>query len=516
MKGSVPSRRLSGIDAAFLYLERKEIPLHIASVCVFDGPIPFQEFVAGIDSKLHLMPRYRQKVVAPPFNIGYPTWEPDPNFDIRRHIFRVRVPAPGGDAELEALASKILSKLMDRGKPLWDIYVIEGLKDGRGAILVRVHHSLADGVSGAALMRVMLDTTPAGSRTARKGRPAPEEHLPGPPPNHSFADAVASAVRSSLESLIAAEAILLDFAQGLASERMQNGLQGLIGLLPELAASAERLPFNKPCSGDRKFCWTECDFAEAQAIREALGGTVNDVILTAVTRAVSRYVKLQGESVAKRFVRMVCPVNMRRDDGESLGNQITFLPVALPLDIADPAQLLYAVATRTEIMKSARASHLVALMASWLGAAPPPLQAAFWWGVPMVPLPAALLNMICTNVPGSAEPLYAAGRRLISSYPHVPTGYELGVNCAVQSYAGKLCFGFTADAHVVPDVGRLREFVKESFEELCRAAGLRKARRAPARPRKARKTGPRPVPKPEPAEAAAPLPELPASNPAAD
>jgi len=479
MKGAAPRHRLSGIDAAFLYLERKEIPLHIAGVCVFEGPIPFRKFVANIDSKLHLIPRYRQKIVPAPFNIGYPTWENDPAFSIRRHIFRARVDPPGGEAELEALASRILSRLMDRNKPLWDVHVIEGLKDGRGAILARIHHALADGVSGASLMKVMFDTTPEGSPSPRPPRAAPPEPTP---PNHSITDALTEAVRSSLESMIAAECILLDFAEGLGSDRMQTGLQGLIGLLPELAASAERLPFNKPCTGDRLFCWTECDLAAVQAIRAALGGTVNDVILTAVTCGVSRYVKLHGESVAGRFVRMVCPVSVRRDDnGESLGNQITFLPVALPLDIADPAKMLPAVAARTEIMKSARVAHLVALLASWLGAAPPPLQAAFWWGIPSVPLPAALLNMICTNIPGSAEPLYAVGRRMIASYPHVPTGYELGVNCAVQSYAGKLFFGFTADAHVVPDAGLLRDFVRESIEELRRAAARhpRKARRQP-------------------------------------
>ena len=157
-----------------------------------------------------------------------------------------------------------------------------------------------------------------------------------------------------------------------------------------------------------------------------------------MTRAVARYIKLHGEPVAGRFVRMVCPVNVRRDNqGESLGNQISFLPVALPLDIRDPVQMLHAVATRTEIMKNARAAHLVTLMASWLGAAPPPLQALFWGAIPQLPLPVSLLNMICTNVPGSPTPLYAVGRKMIACYPHVPTGYELGVNCAVQSYDGQ-------------------------------------------------------------------------------
>src|SRR5690242_11363716 len=149
MKTTELTRSLNGIDAAFLYLERKEIPLHIAGVCVLEGEVPFAEFVRSIDAKLHLLPRYRQLVKEPPFHLGYPTWEDDPDFDIRRHIFHTRVESPGERHELEALASNILSQVMDRRKPLWDIHVIDGVAGGRGAVIARVHHSLADGVAGA-------------------------------------------------------------------------------------------------------------------------------------------------------------------------------------------------------------------------------------------------------------------------------------------------------------------------------------------------------------------------------
>ncbi|HEV2444711.1 MAG TPA: wax ester/triacylglycerol synthase family O-acyltransferase, partial [Candidatus Sulfopaludibacter sp.] len=414
------SRRLSGIDAAFLYLERQEIPLHIAAVCLFESPIPFAEFMAAIDSKLHLLPRYRQVVVEPPLHIGYPTWQDDAAFDIRRHIFHARVAAPGGQPEFEALASRILTKVMDRSKPLWDIHVVDGLAGGRGAFIARVHHALADGVAGASLMKIILDPTPAGSKAIRKPpfRPRPAEP-------QSVTDALVSGLHSSLESMIGAEAVVMDFARTLLDSRTQSAFQKLIRLVPELAASTERFPFNKPCGGVRKFCWTEFPFADAQQIRHATGATINDVILTVVTQAMSRYIELHGEPVKGRFIRMVCPVNVRQgDNGESLGNQISFLPVALPLDIRNPLRMLDAVAERTEIMKNARAAHLVALLATWLGAAPPPLQALFWGTIPLVVLPLPLLNMICTNVPGSPTPLYAVGRKMIASYPHVPTGYE--------------------------------------------------------------------------------------------
>ena len=218
------SRRLSGVDAAFLYLERKEIPLHIASVSVFDAALPFDEFVAAIDSKLHLIPRYRQIVVAPPYNIGHPTWEPDPFFDIRRHIFRVSVEPPGGDAELEALAGRILSQLLDRHKPLWEIHVVEGLKDGRGALIARVHHALADGVSGASLLKVMLDPTPEGSRAIRKTRYRPPRR---PAPAGTLTEAVANAVHSTLENLMAAEAGLLGLGEALSKGKLTQALERL-------------------------------------------------------------------------------------------------------------------------------------------------------------------------------------------------------------------------------------------------------------------------------------------------
>jgi WS/DGAT/MGAT family acyltransferase len=480
VNGPESGQRLNGIDAAFLYLERKEIPLHIAGACIFEDRIPFREFVRAIDSKLHLLPRYRQVVVDPVWHLGYPTWEDAPRFDIRDHIFHASVARPGGQAELEGLSAQILSRMMDRSKPLWDIHVVDGLAGGRGAVIVRVHHSLADGVAGASLMKIMLDPTATGSRAVRKPqyRPKPTRE------ERPIADALASALHSSVGSMIAAEAVVLDFSRSLLEERTQAALQKLISLAPEFAASSERFVFNKPCSGERKFCWTEFSFAEVQGIRERLGGTVNDVVLTVLARAVARYAREHGDRVNGRFLRVVCPVNARHDGGESLGNQITFLPVALPLGIVSPAGTLRAVSERTEIMKSARVAHLVALLASWLQAAPPPLQALFWREVPHIQLPAPLFHMICTNVPGSRDPLYAVGRKMLASYPHVPTGYELGVNLAVQSYAGQFFCGFTADAKVVPDVGRMRDLLREAFEELSRAGRRgRSTRRSSAVPR---------------------------------
>ena len=458
------------------------MPLAIACVIIFDGPIPFDEFVASIASKLHRVPRYQQVVVMPPLNIGLPTWEDDPHFDIRRHIFRVTVDPPGGQAELEALAGRIFSRLLDRNKPLWEVYVVDGLKDGRGALIWRLHHALADGISGTRLLEVLLDQTPDGSPALRRPR-----HRPPQPSNGAPADGISGVVNTTLDGLITAERGLLGFAQALLGDLKQEGSKGLLNLLPELLVSVERLPFNKPCGEGRKFCWAEFDMAEVQAIREAMGGRVNDVILTVLTRALARYVQLHGQSIMKRFVRIVCPVSLRKPgQDESLGNQISFIVVALPMDVQDPAEMLRAIAARTEAMKHSGAAALFGLAGACIAKAPPPLQALFWWGLPELILPVPLFNMICTNVPGPPIPLYAVGRRMIAAYPQVPTGYDLGINCAVESYDGKLFFGLVADAQVASDVSSLRDFLYVSFQELC-AAARKQAHAATKQPGRRRK-----------------------------
>jgi diacylglycerol O-acyltransferase len=477
MSKPVHTCRLSAVDAAFLYLERKEIPLHIASVCIFDGPIPFRDFVAAIKSKLHLVPRYRQIPIIPAWSFDFPVWEDDAHFDIRRHIHRVKLDPPGGEAELEALAGRLLSQLLDRGKPLWEMHVVDGLGDGRGAIIWRVHHALADGVSGAELMKLMLDSSPNISRRTFTPRFRPQR--PQPAAQRSLAGDISHAVNNAMASLLSFEAGMLSVALTLlGNEKNENALKGLAKMLPEYAASVERLPFNKSCTGERRFCWTEFTMEDVQTIRKAVGGTVNDVVLAVLTMALARYVKMHGQSVVKRFVRIVCPVNLRPADQKAgMGNQISFLPIALPMDARGPIRMLEAVAARTEKLKRSGAFTIAGLAAKWFAAAPPIIQALFWRNIPEVILPVPLLNLICTNIIGSPTPLYAAGRRMLAAYPQVPTGWDFGVGCAVHSYDGKLFVGIIADTDAAPDVDRLKNFLILSFQELRRSVVLKKARK---------------------------------------
>src|SRR5215470_101509 len=481
-KPAAPSSSMSAIDAAFLFLERKEIPLNIASVCIFESPLPFQEFVASINAKLHLVPRYRQIPVLPPWSLAFPSWQEDKHFDIYRHIFCLTLDAPGDEAQLEALAGRILSGVFDRSRPLWDMHLVDGLKDGRGAVIWRVHHALADGVSGTELLKTFLDATPDYSYIHEKPRHRRTKRQQ-PEAQPSLVEGISGAVNNAMSSLLEFEAGLLALARYMLDGTHSNAIKDIAELLPEYTAAIERLPFNKPCTGARKFCWTEWDIAEVQAIREAMGGTLNDVVLAVVARALTRYAKLHGESVTNRFARIVCPVSLRQPDQKNgLGNQITFLPVALPLDARGPVRMLKEVATRTEKLKRCGALGFVGLAAKWLAATARPIQAFFWRSIPDIILPVPLLNLICTNVPGPATPLYAVGKRMLATYPQVPTGWDLGVGCAVHSYNGKLFFGLIADTVAAPDVNRLRDFLAQSFGELHSAAqknrSKKKTRRA--------------------------------------
>jgi diacylglycerol O-acyltransferase len=456
-------------DAAFLYHERKEMPLHIGSVSIFEAPLPFERFVQQIDSKLHLIPRYRQRVVPAPFNIGHPSWEDDPNFDIRNHIFQLTLDAPGDDAALQALSGRLFSQMMDRNKPLWELFLIDGLAGGRSAMLARVHHCMVDGVSGVGLMGIMMDTS-------REMQPLSEKPDFSPPPLPDAAQlyfsALAHSFQQGLERLITLQQDYLGLLQTMASTESLRAIAEVAPLLAELALPADRLPFNRPCSGERRITWSEFSFADARGIRGALGGTVNDVALTVLTGAVSRYVKMCGQHVAHRFCRFMVPVNVRREEQRGdLGNQVSALLVNVPLDVDDPAERLKLVNKRTETLKNARLADMLRVVTNAGGLAPAPLQALVM-ALPFVTLPAPVFNMVSTNVPGPQIPLYATGQQMLNYFPHVPVGNDMGMGCAIQSYNQKIVFGITSDYAAAPDAHHMRDFLYESFDELRRAAGL--------------------------------------------
>jgi len=475
-------QKLGPLDAVFLNFERKEMPLHIGSVSVCDGALPFERFVAGIESRLDLIPRYRQKVARPLLDIALPTWQYDPDFDIRRHIFHVKLEPPGSEAQLRELAGSIFTPLLDRNKPLWEVYVVDGLDGERSAIVTKVHHSMVDGVSGVGLLSIMFDPSPE-----TPPRPKPKRYRPPKPPDAQtlFRDAVKGSLPFALDQLAGAGKNLAAYGMSLRLDpRALPGLHKLVEMLPQLLGPLERLPFNRPCSGQRRVAWSEHSFTEARAIRSACGGTVNDVVLTVLTGAVMRYLRLHGESVRNRHFRVMVPVNLRQaDDRGMLGNCISIIPVVLPLFVKDPVERLRRIAAQTEAMKHAHVAELLRAAISWLGALPPALQ-TLAGALPLLSTPVPIVHMVSTNVPGPQVPLYANGRRLLTLYPHVPAGWDVGLGLAIQSYDQKLFFAFTIDAQAAPDGERMKEFLDAAFAELSKAAKVPRSQPAP-RKRKA-------------------------------
>jgi diacylglycerol O-acyltransferase len=459
------SDRLSWGDTVFLHLEREGMPLNVAGVCVLDGEIAFEDCVQFVESKLPLIPRYLKRLVTSPLNISLPSWEFDPAFDIRRHV-RDATLKRGSDAELKTLVGKILSTLMNREHPLWDLTLIHGLKGNRSGFIFRLHHCLADGIAGVEIMNVLLDSSPVAPRLPRRKLrlrvPKPEN------PWTSLTNGVVDSYSEFVKRILAAMADVSSMTERFAATGGSFATDEFASLLPELSASTERLRFNVPYRGPQKFAWTEIALPEIKTIKSACGTSVNDVILALVTASIRRYLELHGDSVKGRVLRMMVPVNLRGSESAGeLGNRISLVPVTVPLDIRNPRKLLAAVHRRTEFLKRSHAAELVSLAGGLIGMFPTSAQALA--GHIISRLPFTPFNMVCTNVPGPQEPLYLLGHKLLQVYPYVPIGGEMPLNCAILTYNGTAHFGFSGCVHAVPDLHRLEELLQVSFTELREA-----------------------------------------------
>ena len=463
------NRRLTSIDASFLYFEKKEAAMHIGSVSLFDGEIPFDAFIENLNSKMHMLPRYQQVVVPDPFNLGHPTWEFDSNFDIKSHVFRLQIAKPGTEAELIELAGRIFTPMMDRNKPLWDIYLVYGLEGKRTAMIARVHHAMVDGVSGVDLLKIVLDISPDLPAPAPP-KPQTASAPPKPDATRRLFDALLGGMQEGMNRWMEFQTGLLNLTQAMTNEQTRGAMREAGNLIPRLATPVAMLPFNKSCSGERKLVWSTFSFAEARAIRGACGGTVNDVVLTVLSGAVSRYVEMHGQPLAGRHLRVMVPVSLRQEDQRgALGNLVSMLPVEIPLDMRDPLERFRYINQKTGALKGGRVAEGLNLFSALMGILPAPVQ-ALMGALATTPLPA--FNMVSTNVPGPQVPLYAMGKRMIAYYPYVPVGYAVGCGCAIMSYDQNLYFGLTSDVQAMPDVERLKQFLDESFIELRKAAGV--------------------------------------------
>src|SRR5271167_4817948 len=480
MPNGAESNSFSWGDALFLHIERSGQPLNIAGVSVFEGEIKLADCRAYIESKLPLIPRYRQRVVSVPFELGLPSWEFDPRFDIRNHIRGVTLKR-GTENELKTLAGKIVSESLDRQRPLWD-FTLARLKGGRTGIVTRIHHCLADGIAGVGVMNVIMDDSPTPRPIPQVKRPAKASEQPKDA-TAVILNGLAKSYLSLVTGALTLHSGLINMAQQAVADP-EGPPAEMIQLLSELATPAERLPFNTVCQGPQKFAWTEVPLADIKAVKNKWGGTVNDVVLTTVTLAIGRYAEQRGVKLKGRSLRIVIPVNVRGNgDDTELGNQISFVPLPVPLDIREPQKLLAVVRERVEFLKRARAAEFVGLLGGLLSTFP----SAFWANAgPVVSqLPLSLCNIICTNVPGPQVPLYIMGHKMLAWYPWVPIGGLMGINCAILTYNGTAYFGFTGDVHAAPDLERLEKFVNQSFAEFT-TSGAAAAAVTPHRQKRAR------------------------------
>src|SRR3954447_22861780 len=458
---------MSALDAGFFYAESENTPMHVGSVVVFDGPAPtYGDVVRLILSKLPKVPRYRQRVRPVPMQLGRPLWADDPHFQILYHVRHTATPRPGSDEQLRNLAGRVLGQRLDRAKPLWELWLVEGLAEDRWALISKVHHCMVDGVAGSDLMQLMFDLDPDA-----KHEP-PKDWTPRRSPSslEIMADSVNETFTHPLQQLASAPG--LASPTRLVKELAASG-KTLASTVPSLAKQAvtpTARSLNGPIGPHRRWAWTEGKFEEFKAVRTAFGGTVNDVVLTAITGGFRDLLKGRGELSSERLVvRSMVPVSVRRENQKgSLNNQVSAVFGALPVGLADPVDRLTSIRGQMDEYKRAMsavdANSIISmgdfvaptLLSLGVRAA---LQAGQIW-----------CRAVTTNVPGPRVPLYVLGKRMCSPHAYVPIAGGTRVSIGIFSYLNTMTFGINADFDGYPDVDVLSGGIRRGIEELLAVA----------------------------------------------
>lgn len=461
--------RMSPTDAGFYYAESENTPLHVGSVAVFDGPAPtYGDLVRLLVGKLPQVPRYRQRVRPVPMNLGRPMWVDDPHFQILYHVRHTALPRPGSDEQLRNLAGRVLGQRLDMAKPLWEVWLVEGLEDDRWAIISKVHHCMVDGVAGTDLMQLIFDVDPNATH------PEPQQWTPQRDP--SDAGLVAGAITDTVAHPLRRMTTL---PGGGDLARAARGLFGsgrtLATALPQLARQAAT-PLARTLTGPigphRRWAWTDADLDEFKLVRKAMGGTLNDVVLTAITRGFRDLLTGRGALSDGVVVRSMVPVSVRTE-GErgTLNNQVYAVFVDLPVGEPDPAQRLERIRTQMDehksTMQAVDARSIIAmgdfvaptLLSLGVRAA---MQAGQLW-----------CQAVTTNVPGPRVPLYVLGRRMVSAHAYVPIAGGTRVSIGIFSYLSSMTFGINADFDAFPDVDALASGIRAGLDELVALSGSR-------------------------------------------
>lgn len=463
---SVGYERLSALDASFLHMESPRQPMHVGSLAIFEGA-PFfdasgrfrlEDVRARVAARLHLVPRFRRRLMAVPFGQGRPVWVDDDRFDIAYHVRLTALPRPGDETQLKALVGRLQSHMLDRSRPLWELWFVEGLEANRVALVQKTHHALIDGISGVDVATVLLDTDP----DAPAGDPPPWQPEPPPSPAELLARTLVERATQPAEivrSVRAATRVPARILQRLVVTGRAAG---------ELTRFATPLPFTTRVGPHRRVELVRLPLAEARAIRRASGATVNDVILATVAGGLRRYLQHRGVAVDDVRVRALVPVSVRAPSERlALGNRVAAMVADLPVAEAEPRARLLAVRDQLARLKDSGEALGAETIVSLADFAPPTLVALAARLVPHQ----RWVNTVVTNVPGPQFPLWFMGARLLEAFPYVSVVDNLALIVAVLSYDGQLGVALCADAGAVPDLEVAAEALEKSFWELREAVG---------------------------------------------
>jgi diacylglycerol O-acyltransferase / wax synthase len=461
--------RLTSIDASFLTNETSNAHMHVGGILIFEGPPPaYNDFLEHVRSRLHLVPRFRQKLAFPPVETGRPFWIDDPNFNLAYHVRHSALPSPGSEEQLRNIAGRLFSQALDRSKPLWELWLVQGLERNRFALVTKTHHALVDGVSGVDIATVLFDLKPV---------PEPIEPdrdwvaHPGPSSAELAARGIAELGETPFK--LARRAVRAATHPMRTTRKVAEAGEALAEVAWNFTNPAPDVPLNTEIGSHRRFAWSRAELEDFKQIKNALGGTVNDVVLTVVSGALRSWLRSRGIKTEGLELRALVPVSIRAEDERGqLGNRIAAMRGPLPVYIEDPVKRLDTVKRAMTGLKESKQALGAEVISRFNDFAPPTLLAQ----ASRINFSTRLFNLIVTNVPGPQIPLYVLGRELQDVFPvaFLPENHALAI--AIMSYHGGIDFGLLGDYDAMEDIEMLATGLSESLAELKAAAEATDAR----------------------------------------
>ncbi|HMI81684.1 MAG TPA: wax ester/triacylglycerol synthase family O-acyltransferase [Solirubrobacterales bacterium] len=471
--------RLSGLDTSFLHLERSGAHMHVASVSIFKGEAPtHREFRDHIASRLHLVPRFRQKLRFVPLSQSRPVWIDDPHLNLEYHVRQTALPAPGSDEQLRNLASRIFSQQLDRSKPLWELWLVEGLTDERFAIIGKSHHALVDGVSGVDITTVLFDLDPDPQGASEKAPP----WLASPEP--TSVQLLSEALK---ERMTSPREIYRGFRAALRGPRQVLRGLGATSKMVGAGVSAPTSVFNVEIGPHRRFQMVQADLDDLKRVKDAHGGTVNDVILSIVAGTLGKYLRARGHDTEGLELRAMVPVSVRADEEHgALGNRISAMMAPLPVWCEDPVERLHLMSEEMGDLKTSGQAVGAEILTKLTDFAPGTIasQAA------RLQPAQRFFNLVVTNVPGPQFPLYVLGRKMESIFPMVPLARRQALCVGIMSYNGQVNFGLVGDYDAMADLDSFALDLEAATQEVIETAPKKRAKKGKAAAASANGAGP--------------------------